>query len=270
MKTFRYLFVFLVLLAPAAQAWGPAGHRIVGAIAELHLTDKSKTRLAQLIGPDQRISDDAIASWPDHIRKQRPETAPWHYVDIPITAPRYDSRMFCPRGQCVVSQIDRLTKILADSKQSTAQRTEALRFLVHFVGDIHQPLHCAQRDDDKGGNLCKVYFLDRPDETNLHRVWDGDILHSGLGATDPLDYARRLNSLVTPDQLRDRASNRPADWAWESHELAVTHVYAGVPAANPPARLTEEYVRKSRLIVDHQLTQAGLRLARLLNRALGD
>jgi len=126
-----------VLATNQVWAWGSEGHIIVGRIAELHLTDKAKTGVENILGKDSRISDDSVASWPDHIRRDRPETGPWHYVDIPFGATSYDVSRDCKSGQCVVVQTEHFASVLSDTNATMVSKAEALRFFVHFVGDLH-------------------------------------------------------------------------------------------------------------------------------------
>ena len=267
MRTLLAVALFLSVAACRVGAWGWEGHIIVGRIAEHHLTDKAQAGIAQLLGPDRKIEDTSVASWPDNIRRDRPETGPWHYVDIPFEASSYDASRDCQTGQCVVAQLEHFTAVLADTNATTVSRAEALRFVVHFVGDMHQPLHCTERNHDKGANLVKVTLLSDPRVVNLHSVWDTYLLRQYLGGEDVLQYADQLNFRITPQQAKDWAGGSVADGAWESHQQAVTHTYAGVPIQGTPVYLDPQYVAESRQVVATQLMRAGIRLAVLLNKA---
>ncbi|HET9930468.1 MAG TPA: S1/P1 nuclease, partial [Polyangiaceae bacterium] len=144
-------FLVLTTLSSRARAWGPIGHETVAHLAERNLTSKARARVAELLGP--RASLASIATWADDVRKARPETKNWHFIDIENDARtrRPDVARFCPEHDCVVDQIDMARQRLVDEKLTLGERSEALKFLVHFVGDLHQPLHCAD-DDDRGGN----------------------------------------------------------------------------------------------------------------------
>jgi len=259
--------LFLSVAVDWAGAWGWEGHIIVAHIAEQHLTDKAKAGIAQLLGPDRKLSDDPVASWADHIRRDRPETGPWHYVDIPFEATSYDPTRDCPTGRCVVAHIEHFAAVLADTNATTVSRAEALRFVVHFVGDMHQPLHSTERNHDKGGNLVKITFLSDSETGNLHSVWDSMLLRQYLGGQDVSGYADKLNSRITPQQMKDWAGGLVADWAWESHHQAVAHTYAGVPIQDTPFNLDQQYVAGNRDVVETQLMRAGIRLANVLNKA---
>jgi hypothetical protein len=240
---------------------------IVGRIAEHHLSDKAQAGIAQLLGPDRRIEDTSVASWADNIRPDRPETGPWHYVDIPYEATSYDPSRDCKNDQCVVAQLEHFAAVLADPNATTVGKAEALRFVVHFVGDMHQPLHCTERNHDRGGNLVRIAFPSGAQGGNLHAFWDTFPIREYLGGEDVAQYADQLNSRITPEQAKDWAGGSVADWAWESHQQAVAHAYAGIPIQGMPVYLSPQYVAENREVVETQLERAGIRLAVVLNRA---
>lgn len=261
--------ISLILLMPATMfAWGGDGHQIVCLIAEERLTPAAKAGIHELLG-DANISDAEVASWADNVRRERKETGPWHYVDIPLDAPAFDENRDGQHGNNVIDQINHFAAVLADHKASKRDRTEALKFLVHFVGDLHQPLHCAERDHDKGGNGRLVYFLDQHRAINLHSVWDSSILLHQKGAMRVLPFAMSLNSKITAEQTDAWAKGAVKDWANESHDVAVKVVYAGVPARGPVPKLDQAYVDRATAAVDEQLEKGGVRLAVVLNRCFG-
>ncbi len=263
-----YRWIFLSFIATTGLAWGPAGHEIVGRIAEQRLTPATTQFIRELHNPEIHIADAGIADWADFIRRERPETAPWHYVDIPFDARKYDPERDCrqPAG-CVISAIEKFRHVLADRQANSAARIEALKFLVHFVGDIHQPLHCAERHGDHGGNLVLVHWPGEPQALKLHAVWDGRFVEKNLRdqkLTAP-EYADQLNHAVTAAQLQAWSAGAPADWALESHRLAVTEVYATIPETGAARQLDDAYITKNQHLVAEQFTKAGIRLAYLLN-----
>jgi hypothetical protein len=262
--------------AGTAQAWGPDGHEIVGRIAELHLTEKAQREIYALLNggntnsPSINISDDEVANWADYVRPKRRETAPWHFVDIPFDAEKYDPVRDCDNHDgCVVEAIQNLGRALTDPESNQKERTEALKFIVHFVGDIHQPLHCSERNGDKGGNLCTVRYPGKKDPAKLHVVWDIFLVTDNLKARHmgPIAYADYLNEKISPEQKQAWSTGTPAEWAWESHVLGVTRAYDTIPTDCPSAELSDDYVTKNRALVDEQFIKAGLRLARFLNEA---
>ncbi|MCG3148442.1 MAG: hypothetical protein PCFJNLEI_01885 [Verrucomicrobiae bacterium] len=251
------------------RAWGPDGHQIVSRIAEKHLSPATLRHLSELITGS--IADTALASWADEVRRTRPETAPWHYVDIPVGAARLDLDHACPSPTgCVISAIEQFQKVLADKQTNTATRVEALKFLVHFVGDVHMPLHCAERNHDHGGNTVCVRWPGEDKATKLHAVWDIHFVQTNLhlAGLTALPYADQLAGTITPAQSAAWSTGTVADWAWESHQLAVAQVYPGIPENGNAFDLPASYIEANRASVTVQLTKAGLRLARLLDEAL--
>jgi hypothetical protein len=265
------LFALLILLSVPVKvfAWGGEGHQIVCLIAEERLTPAAKAGIHELLG-DANISDAEIASWADNVRRERSETGPWHYVDIPTDKPAYDKERDGQMGNNVIDKINDFAKVLADKKASKAERADALKFLVHFVGDMHQPLHCSERNHDKGGNARLVFFLDEPMARNLHAVWDTSILLSRLGETPVLKYALALNAKISAAQVKEWSQGTTENWANDGHDLAIKFVYAGVPEDGPPPKLDQAYVTRGADVVDQQLEKAGVRLAMILNKCCGD
>jgi hypothetical protein len=202
----------------------------------------------------------------DTIRRERRDTASWHYVDIPTTQPNYDAGRDGRDGANVIDAIERFERVLADKSKTKEERAEALKFIVHFVGDVHEPLHCAERDGDRGGNSRLVFFLDRRRAVNLHTVWDSTILISRRGKTRILDCAQALNAKITKAQAAEWSKGTPTDWANESHVAAIVVAYRGVPADGDPPRLDQAYVDRAGSVVDQQLERGGVRLATKLNR----
>jgi hypothetical protein len=138
-------------LAPSTIfAWGNEGRQVIALIAADRLTPAAQSEVAELLGGDARDSMESVSIWADYIRLTRPETAPWHYVNIEIAASGYSAAIDCPADNCVVAQVLKAARIVADHQLLQPVRAEALRFLIHFVGDLHQPLHCAD-NRDRGG-----------------------------------------------------------------------------------------------------------------------
>jgi hypothetical protein len=167
-------------------AWGCLGHIIVAQIAADQLTDQARGAVDDLLAGHSLAE---VSCWADEVRPARPETRRWHYVDIPRLARSYDPRRDCastPEGDCLIAAIFRSLSTLKHVTRPQEERAEALRFLVHLLGDLHQPLHCAD-DHDRGGNEVTVTFLDG--HQNLHSVWDTGLV-SELVRTDPAVIAR--------------------------------------------------------------------------------
>jgi hypothetical protein len=253
----------LLMLTPLpALAWSPEGHEIVALVALRELTPAARSQVARLLGSPAMMAHDA--SWADEIRDRRPDTAPWHYVDIPLGASGYDAARDCPRRACVVAQIEDDLRILsnhglANRGRDDRARAEALRFLIHFTADIHQPLH-AEDNDDKGGNNVRI-ALGRK-RSSLHRVWDGDVVEA-LGF-DSGRVADSLERSITPAQRKAWASGTPAQWANEAHAIARDQIYPAL-GGRYQLRLPRDYPEAQTAITRAQLTKAGVRLAWLLN-----
>ena len=256
----RFLLTLFLFFPAQAWAWGPEGHEIIAHLAGHNLTPAARLHIAQLLGGDPPPLMVLEANWADEIRSDRPETAAWHFVNIEIGSNGYNPRRDCPRDNCVVRQIGREIGLLRDPRSSREARLEAFRFLIHFVGDLHQPLHAADRYD-KGGNAMVVYQGRR--RTSLHRVWDQDVV-AALGP-DAMAVAGSIQAETTPQDKARIAAGTPADWANESFRLASREIYARFPRSGP-ARLPRDYAARERAVVRLQLQRAGLRLAAILNR----
>jgi len=222
----------------------------------------------------QGVSLASVASWADDVRDDRPATYRWHFVSIPINRATYDSAQDCQNlddGDCVVAEIDRARQDVRCGSDASA-RTEALKFLVHFLGDLHQPFHTVLEEIGMnnhavttriGGktcaNNCRFFQLKSADE-NLHLVWDSTLIKKqvyGWGAyVDRLEAGWLKNADIAAVQAGDAAS-----WAVETHKVAMA-VYAETPSDN---FLDDAYFDKEISIVDQQLGRAGLRLAKILN-----
>ena len=249
---------------PQALAWGAEGHSIIGELAQRRLTPAAQRRVTEILGGN--ISLASIASWADDMRTLVPKTYNWHFVDIPLNASNYDPARDCqqsPRGDCIISALERNQKTLLDPTSSVADRREALKYLVHFIGDLHQPLHTVK--DYAGGNKFAVsYFVDaakkRTEPTNLHFVWDTGLIRSTVWNWG--NYVTRLEEQWLPGQnLELLSSGTLVEWALAAHQAAIDVAFT----IEPNAQLGEDYLAIARPTVDRQLALAGLRLARTLN-----
>ena len=258
-----------LLSAPAkpALAWGSEGHHIAAEIAEQFLEPSTARQVRELLAIDNETTLAQASTWADEIRSQRPETARWHYVNIPITPPAgtppaYDARRDCPTGACVVAKISAFEAVLGDKSAPPRQRLEALKWLVHLVADVNQPLH-ASNNGDRGGNDVQVDFMGR--RTNLHAVWDTGIL-AAAHISDERAYALELARSISPAEAKQWRSGAPADWACDSYGVARNLIYGVWP--HGPGDLPASYEQKAIYVVQVQLEKAGVRLAAVLNEAL--
>ncbi|MFV8749917.1 S1/P1 nuclease [Nannocystaceae bacterium ST9] len=266
-----------------ASAWHDDGHRIVGEIADRRLSPEVRVRVRELLAgmPDYDTMATA-ATWPDQ-KAKLDETFAFayssHYVNVgePIS-PRELYKTCLAQSGCVATGILYYADVLRSDRTSDEQKGEALRFLIHFVGDVHQPLH-AGRVEDKGGNEVKnLQFLEyTPDKqrANLHALWDGGIiaLALGRGGKTWASWAAELDQQITPEQ-RDRwvAVDSVIDWVEESRRFAAAYAYLdaeGVGELKKGDVLGEAWYERNRPIVEQRLQQAGVRLAVLIEDALG-
>ena len=272
MKRLIALLLLATLLPTQLTAWGPKGHAIVADLAQSRLTPAARANLQLLLGNDSLAS---ISTWADQVRKDRDESSGWHYVDIPKDAPGFSQPRDCFRPQdkhkdaltdhhnCVVDRIEMFQKVLADGSASRESRLEALKWIVHFVADLHQPLHAVE--EARGGNDIKLPAFGSPKcgdyDCNLHWAWDSLLLeHAGLSEED---YVRRMNELIAQKHLEKQAGGTAVDWANESHAQARRLV-------DPrPAAIDEAYYQANIELVNEKLALAGVRLAALLNETLG-
>jgi hypothetical protein len=245
----------------SAFGWGGEGHELIARIAEAQLTPAVRAKVAAILGPN--VSMASVASWADEVRRSRAETGPWHYIDIPIGQPHLDMARDCPKGDCVIKKIEDFEVILRDPNTPPVQRREALMFLIHFVGDMHQPLHSSD-NHDKGGNDVRVVYKDRP--MNLHSLWDSGLLAS-MGKEDNL-FPLYLTDAER--HARKWAKGSVEDWSEQAHKEAVKVSYGKLPKAEngAPAAITAEYEKKADPVIREQIEKAGDRLARVLNEAL--
>jgi len=239
--------------------WGAATHRIIARVAESRLSKPALAEINRLLN-GQTIVD--VATWADQVRGGRPATGPWHYVDIPITDTTYDSLRWCPDGNCVIGALDRQIALLSDKSRPDSVRAEALKWVVHFTGDIHQPLHAGDRGD-RGGNDVKLTFLGR--QSNLHSVWDTG-LPAALNRTDDEFVADIEQQIARRTDLARLAMGSPRDWAMQSHDVARDVVYRFLPQS---LELDQSYVDACRAAVMEQLVRASVRLTAVLDRTLG-
>ena len=263
----------LGLFPGAAWAWGQEGHSIIAEIAQRRLSPQAFAEIGRLLGPNHSLA--AVGSWADDERDRRPETYNWHFVDIPIQSDRYDEAAHChedPRGDCIVAELTRLREQLRCAPTDDLKR-DALRFAVHFVGDVHQPLHTVL--EGRGGNDIAVEIKTRgalscrggpcpivSSRSNFHRAWDTALINKttwNWGA-----YVDRLEGgwLKSPEAV-DTDGGTFIQWAEATHSAAQT-----IWNLLPPSRvLDDDYYQAVLPVLDKQLGIAGLRLARLLSEA---
>ena len=304
----------LAMTSPRADGWGCKGHQTVALIAEKHLTPEARQMVQQLLGGNpidpklKRWCGNATtdlmvdaSTWPDDVRNER-KNGPWHYIDIPRGKHKGDLAEFCGSEGCVTRAIEEQRAILKDKSADPLKRAEAIRYLIHFVGDMHQPLH-AITNADNGGNCVPVKYLrheplanslhpEREEYSpNLHQVWDTEIVERDMEISNPFRYADELDEKFHTEIASWEAAGIHADnWAWESHERAETAVYDAFPekiTVEPDMKLKscaednhmgkrmfdkhlaigEAYQASAAKAVQIGLPEAGVRLAMILNDA---
>ncbi|HZL55824.1 MAG TPA: S1/P1 nuclease, partial [Bryobacteraceae bacterium] len=294
----------------SALGWGCEGHQIVALIARAHLSPAAAAAVDQLLKenpvdpsvtrfckdrPADPMAD--VATWADDI-KNAEKTGAWHYIDIPLTVTGPGSlTAWCPpigpsvngkdRPGCVTDAIGYEWGILRDTERPAAERASALRYIIHFVGDIHQPLHDSD-NDDRGGNCTAIRFFSEERPANLHAIWDYKLIQRDLTAdkTDQATYAAALDKQFTLHwRTWGQQKSDPAAWAWEGNALAKSVTYGdlkpAIPVETPSPQadcnterdkvaalhitVGDAYFNETLPIVNEQLAKAGYRLAGLLN-----
>lgn len=305
------MFLYVV---PSARSWGCKGHQTVALIAEKHLAPEARQLVEKLLTENPidpklkrycgNATNDLLvdaSTWPDDIRSER-RNGPWHYIDIPRGKHKGSLEEYCGADGCVTRAIESQRAILRDMSADPIKRAEAVRYLIHFVGDMHQPLHVINNGDN-GGNCVAVKYLqheplsnplhpEREDYSpNLHQIWDTEIIERDMEVSNPHRYADELDEKFRGEiALWEGAGIHLESWAWEVHERAETEAYdafsvkVGVePDVHPKGcadnnhigkrmfekHLTadETYQARAAKTAEKGLVEAGVRLAMILNEA---
>jgi hypothetical protein len=308
------LLVALPVLSTSAFGWGCEGHQIIALIARAHLTPAVSAAVDRLLRenpidpslnrfckerPNDPMADSA--TWADDARNIG-KTAEWHFIDIPLavragSVPEQDAMKWCPpqggnKPRCIVTAIDYEWTILRNGGQSAPARANALRYLIHFLGDLTQPLHVSD-NRDRGGNCTSIRFFAQKKPQNLHGIWDYQLIARDLGAnkTTQFESAKKLDENFSSHWSEwGEAKTDILAWTWESHKLAETVAYAdlepGIPTEAATAGLADRegcnaerdkvaalrismgdrYAAQAMPVIREQLAKAGYRLAGLLNR----
>lgn len=266
------LCALLLAVAAPVLGWSKQGHQLVAELAQRELTPTAQREVARLLAGEPVPSLPGVATWADEIRAESrgagnplgERSSRWHYVNFQGKGCDYQPALNCPDGNCVIGAIQAQSAILADRSRSDEDRRNALKFLVHFVGDAHQPMH-AGLASDRGGNNYQVNYrhegAPQGEGTNLHSVWDYWMLQSA--GLDNAGYTQRLLQVPVPADTTHGAANRPLLWTLESCRLIETEKLY-------PRRhvITDAYLDKHRPLAERRVRQAGTRLAELINAAL--
>lgn len=233
----------------SAFAWGATGHQVIGALAEKQLTANARVQVQTLLALESGSTLASISTWADE--RKNSTTARWHFMNFPRTSCNYDQARDCPDGDCLVGAIDRQLNILK-ADVTDLQRLQALKYLVHFIGDLHQPLHLGYLDD-RGGNQYQIQAYKRG--SNLHALWDSGLIK--FVSDDTKVWVDRLFTRPLPARVNLIDPVRVAE---ESCRVVAT------PGFYPDRKVEAPYVDRWTPVLEQQLVLAGARLARILNR----
>ncbi|MCC2975054.1 S1/P1 nuclease [Sphingomonas sp. PL-96] len=273
----RFLFALaLVFLASPAQAYWEYGHETVATIAYRNVTPQTRARIDALLRqqalletptcPARTIEEASV--WADCVKplgERFSYAYSWHYQNVDVCKP-FDLKSACKDGNCVSAQIERDLKLLKDPKVPVRERVQALVFLVHFVGDLHMPLHAGDRGDLGGNRVKAAYGGYAPERLNLHSIWDGLLAERAIST--PPSIVRRYS----PEERATIAAGTIEDWSRESWEVSRDSAYAPAYGGNacgpaPEGRVTLDAATIEKLVpvAQLQVERGGLRLARLLD-----
>ncbi|SNR57152.1 MULTISPECIES: S1/P1 nuclease [Hymenobacter] len=253
--------LFLFLSPLSLWAWGVDGHRAIGKIAERHLNHRAQEQVKRLLGTETLT---LVSTWPDEIRfyPEFKDTAPWHYVNTAsgLAQSQYLQDLKAQTTPNAYNVLLAKLRELTDASKTPAERAMALKFVVHIVGDVHQPLH-AGHAEDKGGNDIKIKY--RGKDTNLHSLWDSGLIdYQGLSYTE---MALQYDKTLRRRDVKVMQSTAPDQWLWESYS-ACEKIYQEVPNGTD---VDYRYYPAHADLMRQRIVEAGIRLAGLLNDVLG-
>jgi hypothetical protein len=264
------LFAAIIFAIPGgAWAWGAIGHRIVAEVASDQLTPATRQQVQDLLSTDTMAD---VSSWADDERSRNRQTATWHYVDWEIENGKLLANS--TGTGTILDALSTYTNVLKDHTADPRERKKALMYVIHFVGDMHQPLHCAD-NYDKGGNGVNVFLYGRQD--NLHRAWDSTILEQVTRdeASQTSGSIKAFAQLIEKrykDEATTAVRGTIEDWALESHRIACNVAYSyrsKDPLTSLTVTLGEDYLAAAKPTIERQLAIGGYRLAKVLNDCLG-
>jgi hypothetical protein len=277
----RLLLALVLLLAPSpSPAWWEYGHESVATIAYLKVGPRTRVEIGRLLRQSRLLDTptcpartiEQASVWPDCIKtlgERFSYAATWHYQNVDVCRP-FDQASACRDGNCVSAQIERNLRLLADRRIPVRERLFALAFVVHLMGDLHQPMHAGDRGD-LGGNRLGANYGVIAGRTNLHTIWDGYLADRGI--SEPPGGPRGILSQMTGADMAAMRAGTVTDWARESWQVARDFAYATVlsdpcgPVSAERPVVTEETTRRLVPVVRRQIARGGLRLARLLDEA---
>jgi hypothetical protein len=312
--------LFLILSHPGRLlAWGDYGHKVIAQIALDNLSAPVSAKIAEMINdagytsPDQLVIDGLgehdsqegfpshatmldISVWPDYLLTKSEEfknmTAPWHYISIDWNVGETEEKEadFCRNNDCLPVQVNQALANLTDTSVSVKQKFVSLAMLINLMGDIHQPLNCADGGDHNGSE--KYFSWNGGKPISLHSLWN-NLLRAGPPTGSPVAYAKELEGKIKPEDREAWKAGVASDWAWESYQIADDKIYALAPFKYGPQNVKvdelgnlvfkagapvitkkvafpkEFYSDDYHQLVETQLEKSGIRLAWLLNQTLG-
>jgi hypothetical protein len=277
----RLFLALLLLVAPMpAFAWWEYGHETVATIAYLNVSPRTRAEINRLLRQSRLLDTptcpartiEQASVWPDCIKtlgERFSYAATWHYQNVNVCQP-FDQAAACRDGNCVSAQIERNLRLLADRRVPARERIFALAFVVHLVGDLHQPLHSGDRGDLGGNRVAASYGL-IAGRTNLHAIWDGYLVDRGI--SEPPGGPRGILAGFDPADLAAMRDGNVTDWARESWQASRDYAYSTIladPCGALPAErpvVSEEMTRRLVPVVRRQVARGGLRLAKVLDEA---
>lgn len=260
----KYILPFLaVILSSFLMSWGYTGHRVIGTITEKYLNEKAKIEIKNLLG-DTSIAE--ACTWADDARKEPryKETANWHFLNLPmgLTFEQFKFHLDTSKTANVYTALLAAEQTLRDNNASKQEKTNALKFVMHFVGDIHQPLHIS-RAEDRGGSTIQLNYDGKG--TNLHSLWDTKMLEKQGLSVDQL--AEKYGQIAVED-VKAWQKDPILIWMWESYQIT-SQLYPEIEALNKKV-VDESYAEKYLPLVQKRMQQASVRLAGLLNNIYGN
>ena len=252
MFSFVYIvFFFSVSIVPSE--WGQTGHRVVGLVADNHLTKRAKNKINFLLNGNSLAN---VSTYADEIKAEKKYSyiSKWHYINIPLNK-KFDE-IEREKGGDIIYAINKCIQVLKSPKYNKKEKSFHLKLLVHFIGDIHQPMHLGSKED-RGGNDVKLFWFGNI--TNLHRIWDTQIIES-----HNMSYTEMASDLpiFTPNQIKIETNKSINNWVEETR-IYTRQIYSESPSNG---KLEYEYRYKNLPIIKSQLYKAGIRLASILNK----
>lgn len=257
----KKLTILLILMPFICLGWGAEGHRIIGAIAEKHLDKIARSKINKIMGKE---SMEDISNWLDWRRDDWHGAQPFHYISMPVDALKYEPSHCANENICAVSMIEKYEARLLDEHESPESKAEAIKVIVHLFEDLHMPLHTGGQEGDYGGNKVKIDFFGK--SSNLHKVFDYEIIQYSEKSEE--QWVVDLTNNLTDEKIIEIQNGNLLDWINDAH-TNVQPIYKNLPSKKEGNHvINEEYVVFANNIIQKQMLEAGLRLAKYLNETM--